>query len=225
MGGRARAWARKKWPRPVARATSSARLSPSFLVIGEMKCGTTSLFWASVPPPSVLPPYKKEVFFFDVKYDRGESWYRSHFPLARRAPIDGDHRRGDCLLPLPPARARSDPHVRSRNAPDRLAARPGGASALALPARREQEPRATLVRGGTRRRGRAAAREKSTASSREPTTAASVTRPTGASATSTTRTWPVAATSSSSSGGSSSFPASSSSCCAPRICSSSRATP
>jgi hypothetical protein len=76
---------RKRWPRPVARATSFARLSPRFLIIGEMKCGTTSLFSHLCGHPAVLRPFKKETFFFDVHYERGVGWYRSHFPLARHA--------------------------------------------------------------------------------------------------------------------------------------------
>lgn len=83
MIGRARAWARKKWPRPVARATSRARMAPSFLVIGEMKCGTTSFFSYLTRHPGVLAPWKKELWYFDAHYERGESWYRSNFPLER----------------------------------------------------------------------------------------------------------------------------------------------
>ena len=76
--------------------TSGLRAEPDFLVIGGKRCGTTSLFRNLARHPDVLslfpaPEQIKGAHFFDTNYDKGLSWYRSHFPtsarlaLARRA--------------------------------------------------------------------------------------------------------------------------------------------
>lgn len=71
--------------------TAKLRLVPDFIVIGAQRCGTTSLFRALEQHPQVVrPTLNKGINYFDMNYDRGERWYRSHFPLAltaqRRAP-------------------------------------------------------------------------------------------------------------------------------------------
>jgi len=63
------------------RATSKARALPHFIIIGAMKGGTTSLFNYLAQHPQILETQKKEVHYFDNNYDRGEPWYRAHFPL------------------------------------------------------------------------------------------------------------------------------------------------
>jgi len=70
------------------------RLLPDFIVIGAAKSGTTSLYGALADHPFVVPcttsdPHfqnTKEIHFFSSGFQRGEDWYRSHFPLesARR---------------------------------------------------------------------------------------------------------------------------------------------
>jgi hypothetical protein len=57
-------------------------LLPNFLIIGGMKCGTTSLYRYLLNHPAVGGYARKEVFYFDLNYERGVGWYRSHFPLA-----------------------------------------------------------------------------------------------------------------------------------------------
>ena len=53
---------------------------PDFLILGAQKGGTTSLFaWLS-EHPDLRPASKKEVHFFDNNFERGEGWYRRHFP-------------------------------------------------------------------------------------------------------------------------------------------------
>lgn len=69
-------------PRVLARATARVRLDPSFLVLGEMKCGTSSLYAYLSRHPQIRHPYFKEPYFFSTRYDRGINWYRSNFPLA-----------------------------------------------------------------------------------------------------------------------------------------------
>ncbi len=53
---------------------------PDFLIIGGMKCGTTSLYNYLVEHPQILPSVKKELHFFNKGFERGIDWYLSHFP-------------------------------------------------------------------------------------------------------------------------------------------------
>jgi hypothetical protein len=64
--------------------TAPVRLRPTFLVIGAQKAGTTSLHQYLCEHPAVLCANVKEVSYFHRYYDRGEWWYRAHFPLALR---------------------------------------------------------------------------------------------------------------------------------------------
>lgn len=66
-------------------ATSTARLRPTFLVIGAQKSGTTSLHAQLRQNPAVLTASVKEVQYFNKEFRRGERWYLSHFPLRLRA--------------------------------------------------------------------------------------------------------------------------------------------
>lgn len=54
---------------------------PSFLLIGAQRCGTTSLYRYLLEHPDVHPALVKEIQFFTFNYTKGESWYRSHFPV------------------------------------------------------------------------------------------------------------------------------------------------
>ncbi len=64
--------------------TAQHRLVPNFLLLGASRCGTTSLFRALSAHPQVQrPAANKGIRYFDVNYQRGWSWYRGHFPLAR----------------------------------------------------------------------------------------------------------------------------------------------
>ncbi len=56
------------------------RLSPSFIIIGTQKGGTTSLYRYLENHPLVLSAIKKEVYFWNHHYKRGLDWYLSHFP-------------------------------------------------------------------------------------------------------------------------------------------------
>src|SRR5262245_60810798 len=64
------------------RPTASLLVLPDVLIIGSRKCGTTSLFRYLLDHPCVLPPLKKEIFYFSEHHDKGETWYRGHFPTA-----------------------------------------------------------------------------------------------------------------------------------------------
>ena len=66
-------------------ATASLRTTPDYLIIGTKRGGSTSLARWVLEHPNVAPLFparetRKGTYFFDVNYDRGEQWYRSHFP-------------------------------------------------------------------------------------------------------------------------------------------------
>ncbi|MGR6967531.1 sulfotransferase domain-containing protein [Geodermatophilus sp. URMC 61] len=72
--------------RTAGRLTSSARMTPGFLIIGGQRCGTTSMYRTLRQHPAVLPPVlHKGVHYFDTAYSRGMGWYRGHFPLEATA--------------------------------------------------------------------------------------------------------------------------------------------
>lgn len=62
--------------------TGSMRLMPDFLVIGAQKCGTTSLYHYLVEHPLIVSPTRKQMHFFDNNFDKGVTWYRTHFPSS-----------------------------------------------------------------------------------------------------------------------------------------------
>ncbi|WP_337659790.1 sulfotransferase family protein [Anderseniella sp. Alg231-50] len=64
------------------------RALPDFIIIGGMKCGTSSLFKYLNQHPQLFSSDYKEVRYFshDEHFSRGEKWYRIHFPLAQDIP-------------------------------------------------------------------------------------------------------------------------------------------
>lgn len=67
--------------RRVRQVASPLRATPDFLIIGAQRSGTTSLSNYLAQHPSVLEAMVKEVHFFDLNYNKGLLWYRTHFPL------------------------------------------------------------------------------------------------------------------------------------------------
>lgn len=68
--------------------TASFRMLPRFIIIGAMKCGTSSLYRHMVEHPCILPARRKEVHYFDdTNYSQGINWYKAHFPLSLYASI------------------------------------------------------------------------------------------------------------------------------------------
>jgi hypothetical protein len=61
-----------------ARPVSSTDVLPNFVVIGAMRSGSTSLYKYLQAHPDVHMP-RKEIHFFDVKWDRGIAWYHTRF--------------------------------------------------------------------------------------------------------------------------------------------------
>lgn len=67
------------------------RRPPDFLVIGAMKCGTTTIHrWLGEQPGCYLPEWKEVNFFTSPLWERGVDWYRSLFEQAPSAAITGE---------------------------------------------------------------------------------------------------------------------------------------
>jgi hypothetical protein len=66
-----------------------ARMLPGFLIVGAERCGTSSMFEELRRHPAVFSAIlpRKEVHYFDYKYQHGLSWYQCHFPLKARAKL------------------------------------------------------------------------------------------------------------------------------------------
>jgi Sulfotransferase domain len=72
--------------RDVGRLTSRWRMSPSLLIVGAQRCGTTSMYKDLTQHPAVLPAVmQKGIHYFDTGYDHSTSWYIAHFPMRRTA--------------------------------------------------------------------------------------------------------------------------------------------
>ena len=60
--------------------TSPIRLLPNFIIVGAVRCGTTSLYYNICEHSCVLPASYDEIGFFDSNYELGINWYKSMFP-------------------------------------------------------------------------------------------------------------------------------------------------
>jgi hypothetical protein len=59
---------------------------PTFLGIGVLRGGTTWLYELLASHPEIyVPTRRKEIFFFDLYYERGFTWYESFFPNQAEA--------------------------------------------------------------------------------------------------------------------------------------------
>ncbi len=63
-------------------AEPNATRLPTFVIVGAMKSGTTSLARWLKPHPQVFLSDVKELHFFDVHYHKGADWYRGQFAGA-----------------------------------------------------------------------------------------------------------------------------------------------
>jgi len=78
---------------------------PNFLILGETKCGTTSMYDNIIQHPQILPTKGngndlsvdatvplgvKELRFFDRNYNKGWDWYRDCFPECPEGSITGE---------------------------------------------------------------------------------------------------------------------------------------
>lgn len=72
----------------VGERTAPWRMTPSFILAGAQRCGTTSLFRALIDHPAILQPvHHKGINYFDVGYQHGWPWYQGHFPLRAWASV------------------------------------------------------------------------------------------------------------------------------------------
>lgn len=70
--------------------TARWRMTPSFVIVGAQRAGTTTLFrLLSDHPDVVRPTVSKGTGYFDDSYQQGPQWYRAHFPLRPRRARDG----------------------------------------------------------------------------------------------------------------------------------------
>jgi len=77
---------------------------PSFLIIGQGKCGTSSLYHYLTGHPRILPAIEKQIHYFIYHKSKPLSWYYSHFPsiesfLGRGALMSGEASPG--YMPYP----------------------------------------------------------------------------------------------------------------------------
>lgn len=72
---------------------------PNYIIIGECKCGTTSLYQYLIQHPYILETYgnsevphlgTKEIRFFDRCWAKGLDWYKSCFPETKDGQITGE---------------------------------------------------------------------------------------------------------------------------------------
>lgn len=77
---------------------------PDFLIIGAMKCGTSTLHEQLALQPSIFMSTLKEPNFFsdDQEYHRGIEWYLAHFQQARANELCGESSTHYTKLPTYP---------------------------------------------------------------------------------------------------------------------------
>jgi len=80
---------------------------PDFIIIGTQKGGTTSLFYYLYQHPELNLSYKKEIYFFNLYFEKGLSWYKSHFPLRINSKITGEATPSYLFHPKAARRAKS----------------------------------------------------------------------------------------------------------------------
>ena len=82
-----------------------ARALPDAMIIGAMKSGTSSLHYYLTQHPQVIAPLRKEVHYFDLNFERGESWYRTNFGREGQDGVNIDSSPYYLFHPLVPQRA------------------------------------------------------------------------------------------------------------------------
>ena len=100
---------KKTYPTSISSTTSvqeslGGLCRPSFLIIGQGKCGTSSLYHYLTGHPRILPAKEKQIDYFRYHPSIPISWYYSHFPtiesfLGRGALMTGEASPG--YMPYP----------------------------------------------------------------------------------------------------------------------------
>jgi hypothetical protein len=97
-----------QFARIIRGATAKYRMIPGFLIIGGLKCGTTSLYEYLCKHPQIRRARFKELFYFDRFFHFGPTWYQSNFPVrkTRDRYITGEASPHYIQNPLAPIRVR-----------------------------------------------------------------------------------------------------------------------
>ncbi|MCU1496215.1 MAG: Sulfotransferase domain protein [Acidimicrobiales bacterium] len=95
-------------------ATAPLRPLPSVLLVGGIRCGSTSLnAWLVANGfDGPLPPTRKEIHFLDRSFDRGSNWYRTRYPLRPTGPTIDATPSYLCLPECPPRAAATMPSAK-----------------------------------------------------------------------------------------------------------------
>ncbi|MCZ6738882.1 MAG: sulfotransferase domain-containing protein [Actinobacteria bacterium] len=88
------------------RLTAPLRALPNVLVIGGMRCGTSSFFRWLCDHPDVACSSRKEIHFFDLQFHRGTNWYRGFFPMRGSGVLTFDATPSYMTHPLAASRAK-----------------------------------------------------------------------------------------------------------------------
>ena len=91
------------------------RALPDFMIIGEMKAGTTSLYEYLITHPKVTPALCKGTEYYNNAYRYGIDYYKTFFPIKKfmRGNITGEASVSNLFHPKAPERASYDiPEVR-----------------------------------------------------------------------------------------------------------------
>lgn len=94
--------------RALRRATSRLRVAPTFIVIGGIRCGTTSLITYLSDHPDTRAIPTRELHYFDWNFDRGDGWYRAFFPIrsaTSKPAVSGESSPAYLMDPVVPPRA------------------------------------------------------------------------------------------------------------------------
>jgi hypothetical protein len=72
--------------RSYGKLTAGLRRGPDFVIIGAKRGGSTSLYNYVLEHPDIVPLFPsrqhiKGAHYYDTRYARGLTWYRSHFPI------------------------------------------------------------------------------------------------------------------------------------------------
>ena len=76
----------KRLLRTYGELTTGLRRGPDFVIIGAKRGGSTSLYNSVLEHPGIAPLFPsrqhiKGAHYYDTRYARGLTWYRSHFPI------------------------------------------------------------------------------------------------------------------------------------------------
>lgn len=89
-------------------ATAGLRPPPEIVILGAQRAGTRSMHAWLCGHPDVARLKYPEVHYFDIAYDRGERWYRTHYPIRRAQRLSVESSPYMLFHPLAPARAARD---------------------------------------------------------------------------------------------------------------------